>query len=330
MKTNLPSFENNHSKYKAVLVYGNDYGLVSVTTDKILNKLAAADRNVFNYTHLLYDAVLKNPDLLYDECNSISFTGERKVVYISEVEKTLPPWLKELLLQPKQDLYIVLRAGELAPSSAIRKFFESEEGLAVIVCYHDQALTIENIIKDHLAKSGLTIEKPALAYLVENMGADRLVTMAEIDKLLVFGQGKTQINLADVRNLTSHHVDLALDDFCLNVISGNLRNFDNEQQFILDSKNNVITVIRAILRYYHQMLKVKILQEQGVSFEAALTKLIPPVFFKHLPAFTASCKKLSIASIEEKIREYGELELQCKTTNIEHRLLFERMVIQSL
>ena len=78
MKINYRNFESGIKQFKSVLVYGNDYGVVSQTVDNIVKKLIPGEQTIFNFTSLQYNAIIKNPELLYDELNSHSLTKEKK------------------------------------------------------------------------------------------------------------------------------------------------------------------------------------------------------------------------------------------------------------
>ena len=327
MKTNLPSLISNIKKFQAVLVFGNDYGLISDSCDKIIKRLVVGPHTIFNLTRLRYADIIKNPGLLYNELDLLSLTRENKTIYISEVEKAMPAWLKETLTQTRSDVFIIFKALELPTSSAIRKLFENESTLAVIACYHDQRVTTENLIKAKLEQRNLTIDKPALEYLIASLGTDRLVTVAELDKLVLFAQEGAIITKEHVVLLTSQSNSVSLDDFCYNIACGNLTDLSKNLEQIIDSKTSIITIIRAILRLFFQLLKAKSAMESGGSAEQAMAKLAPPIFFKYAPIFLTCLKRYSRAQLQQLIADFTNLELLCKTTNTDHVLLFEHAVI---
>jgi DNA polymerase-3 subunit delta len=330
MKITHPNLNSNLHQFQSILVYGSDYGLISQTCEDIIDKLIPGQRSVFNFTSLQYSNIIKNPELLYNELNSLSLTKEQKVIYITEVEKSFPAWLKELLTQINKSTFIIFKALELPPSAAIRKFFETEKNLAIIACYHDSHSLTENIIKTKLKQIGISIDKPILDYLVMNINADRLITLSELDKLILFAQEKGKITLNDIQEIICKSSNLSLDDFCFDILRGHKSNFDLQLHQLLDNKINVITIIRTITRHLQQLLKAKSMIVNNVNVEQAIQKLSPPVFFKYVPVFTYCLKHFSLEQLQQLITTFTKLELLCKTTNTDHAVLFEYVVLNQI
>ncbi len=67
---------------------------------------------------------------------------------------------------------------------------------------------VERALKD----AGLTIEPDAREELIGLLGADRLASRAELDKLALYAQGEGRIGLEDVRAIIADASALALDD----------------------------------------------------------------------------------------------------------------------
>lgn len=330
MKINQRNFEANIKQYQSVLVYGNDYGVVSQVVDSIVNKLIPGEQSVFNFISLQYASIIKSPELLYDELNVLGLTREKKIVLVSEVEKAIPNWLKELLLDPNPEVFVIFKALELLPSAAIRKFFESEKNLAIIACYHDEHAATKSIIESKLKQHQIIIDKQALDYLVTNVNSDRLILLSELDKLTLFAQDTKQISLEEVKQLISLSSNFSIDDFCFDIALGNTTNFDLRLRQLLDTKTNVITIIRWVTRCFQQLLKVHSFIKSGMTVEQSMQKLSPPIFFKYIPVFTTCLKRYSLERLQEIIAAFTDLELQCKTTNTDHKILFEHVVLNKI
>ncbi len=330
MKINHNDFMNSINQFHAVLVYGNDYGLNSQTCDQIIKQLISGEQSIFNFISLQYDNVMKNPELLYNECKSLSLTKEKKIIYITEVEKVMPSWLKDLLIKPVQDVMLIFKALELTSSAATRKFFEIEKRLASIACYHDTYITTENIIKTKLKQSNIKIDKATLNYLIVSINADRLITISELDKLIIFTGDNGYISLANVQGIVCNSSNLSVEDLCYDIAHGHITNFHSRLRKLIDQKTNIISIIRSITRLFQQLLKAKSFINEGVEIEQAIQKLSPTIFFKYISVFTKCLRIFSIGQLRDIISEFTQLELLCKTTNVDHVSLFEYTVLNQI
>ena len=330
MKINYRNFEASIKQFKSVLVYGNDYGVVSQTVDNIVSKLITGEQTIFNFTSLQYNSIIKNPESLYNELNSPTLTKEKKVVLVNEVEKILPAWLKDLLLDINNDTFVIFKASELLPNVAIRKLFETEKKLAVIACYHDEYAITKSMVESKLKQHKINIDKDALDYLVANGNFNRLVLLSELDKLILFAQNRGKISLEVTKQLISLSGNSSIDDFCFDIALGNSVDFDLRLRQLLDTKTNIIAIIRSIARCFQQLLKAQSLIKNGMTLEQAMQKISPPVFFKYVPKFTICLKHYSFNQLQDVITALTDLELLCKSKNTDHKVLFEYMVLNKI
>ena len=89
---------------------------------------------------------------------------------------------------------------------------EKSPAAAVIPCYADNERDVMRLIERALKDAGLTIEPDAREELMGLLGADRLASRAELDKLALYAQGKGRIGLADVQAIIADASALVLDD----------------------------------------------------------------------------------------------------------------------
>ena len=69
--------------------------------------------------------------------------------------------------------------------------------------------------------------------------------------------------------------------------------FDLRLRQLLDTKTNIIAIIRSIARCFQQLLKAQSLIKNGMTLEQAMQKISPPVFFKYVPKFAGCLKHYS-------------------------------------
>jgi DNA polymerase-3 subunit delta len=83
---------------------------------------------------------------------------------------------------PKGDALVVIEAGDLAKTGALRKLFDDHKSAAAIQCYPDSVRDLGDVVRDALRADGISIQPDALEDAVSRLGSDRGVTRREIEK----------------------------------------------------------------------------------------------------------------------------------------------------
>src|SRR6185295_15185253 len=120
------------------LVYGPDAGLVQERSEKLLKSVAPDLTDPFQVADLSESVLLSDPARLADEAAAISMMGGRRVVRVRGAGNDLA--------DPKGDALVVVEAGDLAKSAALRKLFEGDDNAAAIACYADTARNLEDVV----------------------------------------------------------------------------------------------------------------------------------------------------------------------------------------
>ena len=129
-------------KIAAVLIYGPDAGLVRERADKLAATVVSDFKDPFNYIEFA-DADLKGePGRLADEAQALSFAGGARVIRVKGAGDATAKAAEPLLAgldkgHLKSNALIVIEAGDLAKTSALRKAFEKAKTAAALPCYAD-------------------------------------------------------------------------------------------------------------------------------------------------------------------------------------------------
>ena len=101
---------------RGVLVYGGDETRVSGVVDQVVKSIASPE----DVTRLQAGALKSDPAILDDALRSQSFLGGRQLVLVSDVGDFHAKLLEPLLQLPGNLNFLVLSAGSLGKSSALR------------------------------------------------------------------------------------------------------------------------------------------------------------------------------------------------------------------
>src|SRR6185295_15370210 len=182
-------------KVPAVLFYGSDAGLISERATKLAALVAARDTGEIIR---IDDADLDNdPDRLAVELQTIPMFGGSKVVRVTAGRRITAAALQPLLEGGTLAATLIVEAGNLKPTDSMRVLFEKAAQAAAVACYADEARDIEGLIGETLKAHGLAITSDAREMLVARMGADRVMSRGEIEKLALYATGKTEVDAAD-------------------------------------------------------------------------------------------------------------------------------------
>ena len=144
------------------LVYGPDAGLVTERAEKLMKSVVSDLSDPFNVADLSEAALLADPARLADEAAAISMMGGRRVVRVRGAGNDLAELFESFLDDPKGDALVVVEAGDLAKTAALRKLFDGHKTAASLQCYPDSVRDLADVVRDALRAQGLSIAHDAL------------------------------------------------------------------------------------------------------------------------------------------------------------------------
>ncbi len=307
--------------YQAVLVFGPDEGLVRERSILIAKQIVEDLQDPFLVANLDPDKLKAEPGILADEAAAISMMGGRRVIRVEGAAENVKKAAEQFLENPIGDGLIIVTAGNLKPSSGLRKLFEKAKNAAAIPCYEDNQATLTDLIHDIMRENGLSIEQDAVAFLQMNLGSDRLVSRSELNKLAIYmgqqGQRESDmVTLADAAACVGDSGALSIDNITNATIGGDLRALDDTLFKAFNRGENAIAVLRSLLRKIQRMHLARGYMDQGFSADQAMGKLIPKVFAMEAQRFKADLNKWTTARLASAMAITSEAEQDCKTTGM--------------
>lgn len=287
---------------RAVLIYGPDEGLVRERAASLSRQFMGGLEDPFRFVEMSEEACLKDQALLGDEIRSIAMTGEQRLLRILASD-SLTPILSQVLLESAKegDGLLLMLSGDLGPRSPLRKLIEQSPDCMAIPCYKDSAADIAQIIKKQLEEAGLLIEPTALAYLTQNLGEDRGVTRAEIDKLILYmGTDKKKITFEDAVASTGDRAAFALDDLYYAITEGDHANAERYLTLNLIDFPPIV-ILRGLARHIAKLHFVAARMAKGEQMPTIINSLKPPLFWNVKAKFESQIRRLSPILLTELI-----------------------------
>jgi DNA polymerase III subunit delta len=299
----------------AVLLYGPDAGLVRERADRLSLATAGDLSDPFRVTELTLAALRDEPSRLLDEANALSLAGGRRVVRLRDAGDSLAPRLAALLEAGATAALVVVEAGDLPAKSALRKLFDAAAHAASLGCYPDEGDALGQFIAAELKSQGLTLSRDALAYLVAQLGENRAMTRAELDKLALYaGRRTTPLELADAIACVGDGAGRAVDEVALAAADGDQGSLDRTLAHEFAAGASPITVLRAVGRHLQRLHLVAGLMQTGASAERALAALRPPPFGPSRDRFARQATRWSAADLAAVLDRLLAAEIACKRT----------------
>src|SRR5690606_25564212 len=240
------------SDLKIVLIYGPDRGLVSERASAFAKKTGLPLDDPFSTIKM--DAGEADQDgRLMDEARTVPMFAERRLVWVRGIgnQASIAKDVEALIADPPSDAIILLEAGDLKKTSALRKAVEASRLAMALPCYADDGRGIDALIEDALAKSGLRIAPDARQLLKANLGGDRLASRGEIDKLALYCAGASEVSIEDVRALIGDVSALSADEVVDAMLCGQVREFDKLFSRHISGGNHAFLILAAALRQIH-------------------------------------------------------------------------------
>ncbi len=300
---------------RAVLIFGRDEGLVRERADQIGKQIVEDLNDPFQVARPTGEDVKNTPSILLDEANAISMMGGRRLVRYEGAGAEAVEAFKTLMTADAVEGLTVVTAGDLKPSSGLRKAAESAKNALSIACYEDSAGDLMGLVQNMLSAAGLGADQDAVHYLVDNLGSDRMVSKGEIEKLILYKGGEGgQITLMDVRACIGDTAALGLNQIAEAVTAGDMGRLEKNLERAWTAGENAIAIIRTCQNRMMRFHQVRGATEKGVCIGDAVNKLRPPVFFAEKQKFQNEVSRWSLKKIEGALEILLEAELACKTT----------------
>ena len=312
----------------AVLIYGPDQGLVRERAEQLTNAIVEDINDPFLITSLTGPGLRQDPATLSDAAAAMSFSQGRRVIRVREVTDGSSKIFSAFLENPKGDSLIIIEAGELAARTSLRKTFEQADNAAALACYVDDDRRLHQVIDESARQYGITISREAVAYLLERLGADRMVTRNELEKLALYMDEGGTVTLEDARACVGDSASVSLDAIVYAAGSGNHAALDTALRRVITEGTQPIQILRATARHLQRLHLAASFVREGQSPDQAMKALRPPVIFLFAERFRHQLSIWPVRRLADAIDVILEAELTCKTTGMPAEIICARVLMR--
>ena len=268
------------------LVFGRDAGAVTERARQLA--ALASSRDPAGGLALRYgsEEVAGNPGLLCDEINAASLFGGEPVITlrITDGRHNVMAGLAPLLDAPPSAGWLIVEAGDLPPTSAIRKAFQAGAHAAALPCYESEAGDLAAMARAMFTDARCEIEPDALDLLVATIGNDRLISRSEIEKLIVFVGRGGRAGIDDVQAIVGENLDVRGERIIDDAFLGRSEAVEADLIRLRAEGQSPAALASLALRQIIALHRMSASIAAGKSAESVIRQARPPIFFNRQQA----------------------------------------------
>jgi DNA polymerase-3 subunit delta len=319
------------------LVYGPEHGLVAERA-RMITLAVAEDLDDPWRSVTLSDQEAGDAARLTDEAAAISFTGGRRAVRVRSAVPALAAAVTSLLAAAEAGTLrgaglVVIEAGDLKKTSALRKICEKSPAAAAIPCYPEAGRDTMAVIRRQLADEDLMIGDEALMLLTSSLGEERGILRREVEKLILYKGTRAQRQKAeeasadDVRaclaEVASDDAGTAMLAFSGRVGPLSAALFDAEEL-----GTSPVSLLRQAQGRALRLLPAAKAMAGGERAEAAMKRMRPAPFWKEEGETKRQLERWPNAALESALESLYDAEAGTKVTGAPARLVAERVLLR--
>jgi len=296
-----------------VLVYGPDAGLVRERVDLIVKSAVDDPADPFSLARIEGDALSDEPSRLVEEAHTVPLFGGRRAVWVKAGSRNFSAAVEALIAAPPaSDCRVVIEAGDLKKNAPIRVMCEKSAAAAALPCYADGERDLARLVDEEMRAAKLAIAPDARALLLSLIGGDRRASRNEVQKLVLYAQGKDRIEIDDILAVSADASALALDALVDAAFAGKAPEVEIQFEKARAAGTYPGAIVSAALRHAIQLHKARLSVDDGGSADRALYSFVPPVHFRRKGLVEGALAAWTAARLERVMIQLAEAALETR------------------
>ncbi|MBL8554237.1 MAG: DNA polymerase III subunit delta [Phenylobacterium sp.] len=319
---------------RAALIYGRDIGVVRDRGHALAAKIVPNPDDPFDVAILTETDVADDAGRLEGELAAQSLMGGRRLVRLRfgdgkpSADKTAAEALERHArgeLNP--DAFFLIEAGALDRNSALRKAAEKANGAAAIPCYEDEPGDVARLIRETLARDGVSLNTDALNIFVNRLPKERGVARQEIERLALYlGPGSNTVATpADLEPFLGVEPEASLSDAAADAFGGRLGEAQAGLRRAAQEGESGPAAVRAIGIHLGRLRRTLTLIKAGAGPQEAAKA--SGVFWKQEREFLRQVRAWTLEDLDRVQPLVLEADRACKTAGSPDRLIAERLAL---
>lgn len=235
------------------------------------------------------------PGRLADEAAAVPMFGGRTLIRVTGAGDSCVEAVELLLAAPAAGNPVVMQAGDLPKTSALRKLAEGSPAALALIHYQPEGRDAQRWLMDEARALGLRLEPGVGDVLLQSAGGDTGVAASELAKFALYLDcDPDRPARLESRHLAELGVDSLEEDvgaLVAALVAGDARAFARQIGQLKSAGASAIPALRAVARKLMQLMELRAAVDGGADAETAMRALRPPVFWKEQKPLLAAVRR---------------------------------------
>ena len=307
-----------------VLVYGADTGLVSERAHALVTTSVDDPGDPFALARLSAETLVAQPERLVEEAHTIPLFGGRRAVHVKALDRAIAPAVERVLkAPPAPDCRIVIEAGDLRKTAALRTLIEQSPVAVALPCYPDGPRDLARLIDDETRRAGMRITPAARDQLATLIGGDRRASRSEIEKLILYASPGPRIDVPDVMAVASDATNPAMDSLIDAALAGDAGQVETHFAKVQASGTQPSAIAGALVRGVAALHSMAVAVAAGTPVDTVIKRM----HFSRERALGTALRAWTPGRLEALLARLGELSLEVRRNSTLGYPLIERALL---
>lgn len=309
---------------RAILLYGPDRGLVAERLRRATRAVVGEDAGRLHTTDLEADAVWRHPERLLDGAAQLPLDGGACVVRIRNAGDRVADAVKAFLDGDAGGSMVLVEAGDLRPSSRLRKLFEGAKDAAAAPGYADDPGAVARLVDEMARAARVEVDPQARAHLAERLGRDRGVTRSEIEKVLLYAGEGGRVSYEEALAVTGDNALLGMSVLADAAGLGRAGEAFRALARLEEDGTSPVAVARGLLRHFQALHRISGADDAARAVEG----LRPPVHFRRKRDMVRQAEHWRPEAVERALAMLVRAEVRAKRSGTPSRTVVRETVLR--
>ena len=305
------------------LLYGEEAYLRKQYRDK-LTEIFTGDGDTMNYHY--YEGKDTKIEDVKDQAETLPFFAEKRVLVIENsgwFQKGGDKMAEYLPGLPETN-YIFFVEAQVDKRSKLYKAVKNQGRISEFLSQDEQ--TLKRWILGMLKKENKNITQADLDFLLERTGTEMAQIKTEMEKLLCYTMGKTEVTRKDIASICTKRVQNQIFDMMNAMADRNQKLALQLYYDLLTLKEPPMRILALMGRQFNLLLQVKELSQKGYSFKIISEKTGLHGFL--VGKYEKQAGKFKMAELRQALEDCVDADESVKTGKMQDRMSVELLICQ--
>ncbi len=308
-------FAKPDPKKAGILIYGPDAMRIALRRQEVIAALIGPNGDdEMRLTRIPASELRKEPAALMDAMTARGFFPGQRVVFIEEANDTTFKAIDAAMTEWRDgDAFVVITAGQLKPTSKLRKLFEGHKNAFATAIYTDPPSRDE--IEETLRKAGISDVSPDAMSDLLDLG--RILDPGDfrqtVEKLSLYKHGDTTAVTPDEVALNAPLTSEAALDDALDIVAEG--RFQEIGPILTKLQGQGVQPVRLCIGANQHFRKLYAAASDPGGPEAGLSRARPPVPYMRKDRMTRQARGWGAVKLEQALKLLTDTDLQLRSAS---------------